>query len=196
MLYAVVALPDMDDGQPAMGMDSQFFIVMYGMLHVYSEYSDKRQPVLEGKVSRGSVFGEVPFAIVLRPLRLLVALCLGDIGHCCPVWSMHLNDCSRECATLCAMHEQLSAVLGGKRGCTIRAAMACGLIRVRRSDITLLLSKKLTEISTAEEDARQRELEERRKMMKLEVCMRCRACTSRVWISRKTCSGGLTDCVP
>ena len=91
------------------------------------------------------------------------------------------------------MHEQLSAVLGGKRGCTIRAAMACGLIRVRRSDITLLLSKKLTEICTAEEDARQRELEERCKMMKLEVCIRCHVCTSRIWISRTTCRGGTAD---
>lgn len=83
-----------------MGMDSEFFIVMYGMLHVYSEYSDSRQPVLEGKVTRGCVLGEVPCVIVpsvnvLRPLRHILALCLGNIGHPCPVWSMHLNDCLR-----------------------------------------------------------------------------------------------------
>lgn len=67
------------------------------------------------------------------------------------------------------MYEQLSAVLGEKRGCTIRAAMACGVIQVRRSDITLLLSKKLTDLAMAEENARRRELEERLKKQKLEV---------------------------
>jgi len=56
---AVVALPDTEDGRPVMAMSSEFFIVMYGMLNVFSEYSDKKQPVLEGKATRGCVFGEV-----------------------------------------------------------------------------------------------------------------------------------------
>lgn len=56
---AVVALPDTEDGRPVVAMSSEFFIVMYGMLNVFSEYSDKKQPVLEGKVTRGCVFGEV-----------------------------------------------------------------------------------------------------------------------------------------
>jgi hypothetical protein len=69
----------------------------------------------------------------------------------------------------CCVHEQLSAVLGGRRGCTIRAAMACGVIQVRRSDITLLISKKLTDLAMADDLARQRELEEKLKMRQLEV---------------------------
>jgi len=57
----LVALPDTEDGQPVMAMGSVFFIVMNGMLDVLSEYSTMGPPVRQGKITRGCVFGEVPF---------------------------------------------------------------------------------------------------------------------------------------
>jgi CRP-like cAMP-binding protein len=55
----VVALPDTEDGQPVMAMSSPFYIVMNGILDVCTEYSEKGEPLQQGKLSRGCVAGEL-----------------------------------------------------------------------------------------------------------------------------------------
>ena len=61
---AIVARPDTADGQPLIGMGSSFFIVMHGILDIFTEYSAKGEPVHQGKLTRGSVLGEVLFCFM------------------------------------------------------------------------------------------------------------------------------------